>query len=938
MRLVFACFALTCLSIVLFPAIVGATLNVAVEARPDPVQPGESMRVAITVTNPGPTNSGPITLQLPYPANLSSVDELYISDGGGCSGISCEMPETIIWTLSALGPGQGRTVTFAPTAAPGTPDGATILFDVDALENGALAASAQRQVRVIADRLLEIAVDESRDPAVAGGSLLYEITYGNSSAETMTGTELTFTVPAGTSFASASDGGVFSGGVVRWNLGTLSGREGGRRAVSVNVGAGQVPGAIVGGALAAIEGQGDFAAHQTQFVPVMRIEAATGSRLIVNMALNPDPAVPGEALRAAITVTNPTGFFLNNVQLRLRYPNGLESQDEALISDGGGCSGISCDDREELIWNLGDLAPGRGTTVTFAPEIDSVSGGTLVTFPIAVDADGQSRRLIRQTVLVRESRIFDLAVDAERSPVAANGRLVYILTYGNLSSETTTGTTLRFPLPGGTSFVSASGGGGALGGAVVWNLGDLPGRQGGQRQVEVQVGAIAAGAHLVVDLATISGQGSFLFHETRSRSLARVENGTRLDVAVTLDRDPVLPDERTSLVATVTNRSATDFANNVVLRWRHPGGFRSVDDGDTIFGGACSGISCDDREVATWNLGTLPPGAGVVVELPPQVQSLAAGGSVITHPIQVDATDRSRTRASHSVLVQEARALDLSVDADLDPGDGSVTFAVTYGNRSGDPVTGATLIVPVPAGLVASGVSDNADLEDGAELLGESLVWNLGTLPARRTGRRLVRFDVGAGVGAGDLARVFDAEISGQGPFFPEVTRSRNARRMGAVSRTLRLSGAPEPVSPNALLTMRADLANTSGGFLFDPVLRMRFPAAVGSLSDGTPAAGGACPGISCDESELVLWNLADLPPGGSLDLTFAPTVESTAPRGSLIRYWGRFTGASFGQAAASTAVPVGADFDDAGPLQVIGLFVDGFESGDTSKWSATVQ
>ncbi|MEO1367028.1 MAG: hypothetical protein AAFX50_07595, partial [Acidobacteriota bacterium] len=263
---------LLCLVLLLTPTVASAVLRVAVEARPDPVQPGESMRVAITVTNPGSTTSGPISLRLPYPANLSSVDESFISDGGDCPSFSCEMPETVVWNLSALGPGQGRTVTLAPSAAPGTPDGATILFDVDALENGVVSASAQRQVRVLGDRLLEIAVDESRDPAVAAGTLLYEITYGNSSAETMTGTELTFAVPQGTSFLSASDGGVLNGSTVRWNLGTLAGREGGRRAVSVRVGAGQSAGAIVGGATAEISGRGDFEDHDSRFIPVTRIE------------------------------------------------------------------------------------------------------------------------------------------------------------------------------------------------------------------------------------------------------------------------------------------------------------------------------------------------------------------------------------------------------------------------------------------------------------------------------------------------------------------------------------------------------------------------------------------------------------------------------------------------------------------------------------------
>ncbi|MEO1367377.1 MAG: hypothetical protein AAFX50_09385, partial [Acidobacteriota bacterium] len=627
----------------------------------------------------------------------------------------------------------------------------------------------------------------------------------------------------------------------------------------------------------------------------------------------------------------------NNVVLRLRYPNGLASVDEGFISDGGDCTSFSCDSREELFWNLGTLAPGRGTTVTFAPTVAGVSGGTLITFPIAVDADGQSRRLIRQTLLVRDYRTFDLAVDAERSPVGANERLVYTLTYGNRSSEPTTGTTLRFPLPGGTSFVSASDGGSFAGGAVVWNLGTLAARQGGQRQVRVQVGSIAAGAHLVVDPATLSGQGDFFFFETRSRSLGRVENGTRLDVAVTLDRDPVVPSERTSLVATVTNRSPIDFANNVVLRWRHPGTLNSVDDGSTIFGGDCTSFSCDAREIAFWNLGTLPPGGGVVVELPPEVSGSAAGGSVITNPVEVDATDRSRVRASHSVLVLETRDLDLAVDADLDPLDGSAVYALTYGNRSNDTITGATLTVPVPSGFTASGASDGGDLEAGGVLLGDSVVWNLGNLPSGRTGRRLVRFTPAGTTGEGDMARIFDAEIRGLGAFFAQESRSRDARRVEDVSRTLAISGLPEPASPNGLLNLRLDVQNRAAAFMFEPLLRMRYPEGLESIDDGTPVDGGDCTSFSCDESELIFWNLADLPPGGAVDLTLVPTVRSSTPRGSLIRFWGRLTAANFGQAAASKTVPVGNDFDSAGPIQILGLFVDGFESGDTSAWSRVV-
>lgn len=909
-----------------------ALLNVAVEASPDPAQPGESLRVAITVTNPGGTTSGPITVQLPYPANLASVSEDYISDGGGCSGTSCEMPETITWFLPALGPGEGTTVTLAPSISSGAAAGSTVLFDVDALESGSLAATSQATVSVIASRFFDIALDESREPAVSGATLVYEITYGNRSAETSTNTELTFTPPPGTSYLGASGGGVFSGGMVSWDLGTLTGHEGGRRTVSLRVGAGQGEGVILRNATAAIEGDGDFSSHRSEVRAMTRIE--NGSRLIVAMAVNPDPAFQNEALRASIQVTNPTGSFANNVQLKMRFPKNLQSHSEEYISDSGGCSGTSCDNREELFWNLGNLPPGRGVTVTLAPSIASVAGGSIVTFPLAAWADGQSRTLARQSLIVRDARVFDLAVDVERSPVSSGASQTYTVVYGNRSTETTTGTTLRLPIPGGTSFASASGGGVLTGGAVVWNLGTLAGRQGGQRQVRVNVASIAEGAHLVVDPATIDGQGDFLAHQTRARSLSRVENDTRLDVAITVDRDPVLPNERTSVRATVSNRSAIDFANNVILRWRTPTGIFSVTDGSAMLGGSCSGTSCDAREIATFNLGTLPPGGGVVVEWPPAVSNSAPGGSIISHPVEVEADDRSRVTAAHSVLVQEARALDLAVDVDFDPLDGTAIYDLTYGNRSAANTTGTTLIFPVPAGLVASGASNGGDIQTGGDLLGDSVVWNLGTLAARETGRRRVQIDLG-GAGEGTLSKVFDAHIEGQGAFFEEITRSRDARRVEEVSRTLEIVGTPQPVFPNNTLTTRLDVVNTAPSFLFDAVLQLRYPEGLFSTSDGA-IAGGDCSGTSCDEAEVLTWNLGDLNPGQMLDVSLPPVVSNATPEGSLIRYWARLSAGSFGQTAATAAIPVGDDFTDAGPIQLIGLFIDGFESGNTSAWSQT--
>ncbi|MEM9597395.1 MAG: hypothetical protein AAGD06_24210 [Acidobacteriota bacterium] len=916
----------------LFSTAAQAALDVAVDATPDPPQPGESMRVEITVTNPGGSTSGAVSLRLAYPQNLATLDDNLVSDGGGCPGISCTFGETVVWNLPALPPGAGTTVTLAPTVAAGTPDGAAIVFDVDALEGGSQAATDVAQVSVLAARVFDLVIDEDRDPVPAGRALVYELTYGNRSAETTTGTTLDFDLPPGVAFTSASDGGVLVGGTVSWSLGSLVGHEGGQRTVRVTAGAGAGEGTLLE-ADAVIAGQGDFLAYESRTTSTGRVE--NGSRLIVGMAVGPDPVVPGEPLHATVTVSNPTGGFMNDVLLRLRYPANLGSLDTNLISDGGFCAGITCTNREELFWNLGDLPPGRGITVGLPPVLASPAGGTLVTFPIAVDASGQSRTLARQTVVTRASRPLRLAVDAESGPVGVGEVQTYTLVYGNVSGETTTGTTLRFPLPPGTLFESASRGGVFSGGVVTWNLGTLVGREGGQRQVRVRVadtGGVGEGVQLVVDPATLSGQGNFLPFETRARVRTRVENATRLDVALAFDRDPVVPDERVGVRATVTNRSAVDFANGVVLRLRYPPGLGTLDN-NLIVDGFCEGITCTTREVAAFSLGNLPPGGGAVVELPPVVASGTPPGTVITVPAWADAVDRSRSTAAHSVQVREARPLDLSVDVDTDPLGDTAVFSLTLGNRGTAAATGATLTFPVPATTSAVGASNGGGNASGGGLLGNSVLWGLGTLSPGETLRRRVEVAIEPGTPEGQLIRAFDATLRASGPFGPLETRSRDARRVEDVPARLAIASTPAPVSPGSVLDTTLDVTNASPAFLFGTNLLLRYPTLLSTLDDNDIPNGG-CEGITCTVGETVFWNLGDLPPGSSVDRTLPPSVSNAAPPGSLVRWWARLTAASFGQAVTTGAAPVGSDFRDAGPIRELAIFEDGFESGNLGAWS----
>jgi uncharacterized repeat protein (TIGR01451 family) len=63
------------------------------------------------------------------------------------------------------------------------------------------------------------------DTVQAGGLLTYTIVVSNTGNANATGVVITDIVPISTTFASASDGGTLGGGVVTWNISSLSAKD-----------------------------------------------------------------------------------------------------------------------------------------------------------------------------------------------------------------------------------------------------------------------------------------------------------------------------------------------------------------------------------------------------------------------------------------------------------------------------------------------------------------------------------------------------------------------------------------------------------------------------------------------------------------------------------------------------------------------------------------
>src|SRR2546428_11396252 len=94
-------------------------------------------------------------------------------------------------------------------------------YSIDSNETAPVAGAAV-STTVSSAPLLSVSKTDSPDPVAAGGNLTYALSYSNTGNANATGVVLTDTVPANTTFVSATAGGSLASGVVTWSVGNLA--------------------------------------------------------------------------------------------------------------------------------------------------------------------------------------------------------------------------------------------------------------------------------------------------------------------------------------------------------------------------------------------------------------------------------------------------------------------------------------------------------------------------------------------------------------------------------------------------------------------------------------------------------------------------------------------------------------------------------------------
>lgn len=250
---------------------------------PDPVAAGGQLTYTLTYANTGGADATNAVLVDPLPDHTSFVS---VSGGGFLSG------NLVLWNLGTVAAGTGGSVTLVVRAATPLANGTLIdnsaTFSSDQTEP--LAASSENTVSSAPQLML--AKTASPEPVAAGGLLTYTLAYSNTGSDQATGAALSDTLPANTSFVSASGAGSYDSGTntVTWSLGTVATGTGGSVTLVV-----RVDGATPGGT--SIQNIATFTAAGQPGIP-----AGAGSTVVSVPPIAQVPALggPGLALLALL--------------------------------------------------------------------------------------------------------------------------------------------------------------------------------------------------------------------------------------------------------------------------------------------------------------------------------------------------------------------------------------------------------------------------------------------------------------------------------------------------------------------------------------------------------------------------------------------------------------------------------------------------------------
>jgi uncharacterized repeat protein (TIGR01451 family) len=357
------------------------------------------LRLTVSVDHdPAPANlNALVTGLVPYEYKISNlgttaianivladflIDDAQVVISSSTAGLACSNPfidhclagSVFSWSIASLAAGQTATFVAMKQILGGTPSG-TLARNAAFVSSplGILAQATDLVVDNVAG--LKMGLTQDHDPVKPGDALTYTLVLGNTAAAALpaNGGVVFSTIPAGTTFASASVGGTASGNIVQWSLASIAPGANRTFSYTVSVGSAIPDGTVLQASAQASEGNLSLVRAQ------LAADVVGAPALTLSVAVTPGP-VAGQATFTA-TIANADTFAVTNVVLSALTVN------DAQVLLASSTPGATC--TNEFInvclagaitsWTTPTLAAGQTVNFTWVSQVlNGTARGTIL--------------------------------------------------------------------------------------------------------------------------------------------------------------------------------------------------------------------------------------------------------------------------------------------------------------------------------------------------------------------------------------------------------------------------------------------------------------------------------------------------------------------------------------------------------------------------------
>ena len=605
-----------------------------------------------------------------------SVSVLRVSDGSPVEGTS------VRWTITDDGPnaqfagasGDGNSVTVATDASGESSvtlqqvseDIGTNAVLIEVLSEDGETMFAHTMVKQWTSPILEVA---AAGPATVGllSEATYNLTVTNSGDSSATNTMLTVELASGLRFVSATGGGVLGGTATApeatWSLGTLDEGE------SVTV---------------TLTAQAEETGLQTNIANVTSAEGLSDSDSVVTVVTpgglevtktGPATAQIGSQVTYSIRVLGTGTGASTGVTLVDTVPGGMSFVSSSVPSTVA---------EDQVTLSLGTLNPTDSTTVEIVLQADEAGEWTNTVDVTSVEgalANGEATTRVVEPTLTIEKAGPETAV--------LNAEFDYTITVANVGEGVATSPVVTDTLPAGLEYVSSVPSGTVSGSTVTWNLDDMA--ADASETITLRVRGVTASE--LENTVSVSFGGSD-FEPEASATTNILASGISL---VKTGRTAIFVGSQATYTLKVTNDGDVPLTGVTITE--------NIPDGLSYVSSSPAGTVSADGDQVTWNIaGELAVDAEVSVTV--TLRSDQEGTA--TNTASVTSAEGAADPAALTITSLPAPGASIQITDSVDPVEEGelVSFTVRVSNQGRSAMTGVQVVVPIPAALSITAVSD----------------------------------------------------------------------------------------------------------------------------------------------------------------------------------------------------------------------------------------